>query len=102
VRKWYQEDWRFRIVVLRVGEQDRAEDCRLGFERGGAFECAYECPPGFCPKALLKVFPLMEAVRSGGDLRNLGGAGPAEIETVCPDGVVRFRLTGRLIASSDG
>ncbi len=100
MRKWYQEDWRFGIVVLRVGEQDRAEDCRLGLEPGDAFECAYECPPGFCPKALFKLFPLMEAVRSGGDLRNLGGTAPAEMETVCPDGVVRFRLTGELITSS--
>jgi uncharacterized repeat protein (TIGR04076 family) len=94
VKRWYQEEWRFRISVLRVGERDRAEECRLGFEPGDTFECAYECPASFCPKAMLKVFPLMEAVRSGGDLRNLGGAGPAEMELTCPDGVVRLRIVG--------
>ena len=35
----------------------------------------------------------MEAVRCGGDLRNLGGAGPQEITFLCPDGAVLFRLT---------
>jgi uncharacterized repeat protein (TIGR04076 family) len=98
VRKWYQEDWRFTLSVLRVGAQGRAEECRLGFEQGDTFECTYECPDGFCPKALMKVFPLMEAVRSGGDLRNLGGSGAAEMVFVCPDGVVQFRLVGERTA----
>jgi uncharacterized repeat protein (TIGR04076 family) len=101
MKRWYQEDWRFRISVLQVGNRDRAKDCRLGFEPGDTFECSYECPTGFCPKTLLKVFPLMEAVRSGGDLRNLGGSGPAEMEIICPDGVVRLRLMGEMTTPSD-
>ena len=44
---------------------------------------------------MLKVFPIFEAVRSGGDLRNLGGAGEHEMEIVCPDGVVKFRISAR-------
>ena len=39
-----------------------------------------------------KTFPLMEAVRSGGDLRNLGGCQSDAIEFDCPDGIVKFRL----------
>ena len=35
----------------------------------------------------------MEAVRSGGDLENLGGDGRYSKTIVCPDGCVIFRLT---------
>ena len=35
----------------------------------------------------------MEAVRSGGDLRNVGGSGKYTKDVVCPDGCVIFRLT---------
>jgi uncharacterized repeat protein (TIGR04076 family) len=99
MKDWYREEWLFRISVIQVGRRNEAEECRLGFEPGDAFGCAYECPPDFCPKALLKMFPLMEAVRSGGDLRNLGGSGTAEMETLCPDGVVKLRITGERIAT---
>ena len=34
----------------------------------------------------------MEAVRSGGDLENLGGDGRYTKQIVCPDGCVIFRL----------
>ena len=35
----------------------------------------------------------MEAVRSGGDLENLGGGSKYTKTIVCPDGCVIFRLT---------
>mgnify|MGYP000930995653 CR=1 FL=1 len=41
---------------------------------------------------MLKIFPLMEAARSGGDLRNLGGSDKHIMEFECPEGVVRFKL----------
>jgi len=34
----------------------------------------------------------MEAARSGGDLRNLGGSDKHIMEFECPEGVVRFKL----------
>jgi uncharacterized repeat protein (TIGR04076 family) len=94
MKKWYPEDWRFKIEVLRVGKENKAEECRLGLEPGDTFECAYETPGGFCPTSFIKIFPGMEAVRCGGDLRNLGGKDLGEITFVCPDGAVLFRLTG--------
>ncbi len=42
---------------------------------------------------IVGISPAMEAVRCGGDLRNLGGSGPQEITFLCPDGAVLFRLT---------
>jgi len=99
VNKWYAEEWRFAITVLHAtARPDGSPDCRVGLEPGDVFECTYECPAQFCPKALLKLFPLMEAVRSGGDLRNLGGNGPGQIEISCPDGAVQLQLVGERIA----
>ena len=41
------------------------------------------------------LYPLMEAIRSGGDLRNVGGSDKHVKDIVCPDGCVMFRLTAR-------
>lgn len=41
---------------------------------------------------MLKAFTIMEAIRSGGDLRNLGGDSDSTMNFCCPDGVVTFRL----------
>ena len=42
---------------------------------------------------MMILFPTMEAVRSGGDLENIGGDGKYSKNFVCPDGCVLFRLT---------
>lgn len=94
MKKWYPEDWSFRIEVIRVGEENRAEECRLGLEPGDTFECAYGTPMDLCPTSFIKMFPAMEVMRCGGDLRNLGGEGRTDITVLCPDGVVLFRLSG--------
>jgi uncharacterized repeat protein (TIGR04076 family) len=94
MKKWYPEEWRFRIDVARVGQANRAEECWLGLEPGDTFECEYETPAGFCPATLLKLFPVLEVIRCSGDLRELGGSGPCEATLLCPDGVVLFRVRG--------
>ena len=62
--------------------------------------CTYGCPVnadgyGICSKTMMTLYPLMEAVRSGGDLENLGGDGKYSKTIVCPDGCVMFRLTAK-------
>lgn len=47
---------------------------------------------GICSKAMLLMFPIMEAVRSGGIPERIGGSGPYTKDAVCPDGNVIFRL----------
>jgi hypothetical protein len=42
---------------------------------------------------MLLMFPIMESVRSGGDLKNIGGSGTYTKDLVCPDGCVLFRMT---------
>jgi hypothetical protein len=40
--RWYPEDWHFQIKVLKVGKENKAEECRLGLESGDTFLCDYE------------------------------------------------------------
>lgn len=47
------------------------------------------------------LFPLMEAVRSGGDLENVGGEGKYSKFVVCPDGCVMFRLTAKELGNEN-
>jgi len=64
------------------------------------YTCTYGCPVnqdghGICSKCMMVMFPIMEAVRSGGDLENIGGDGKYSKTVVCPDGCVMFRLTAK-------
>jgi uncharacterized repeat protein (TIGR04076 family) len=94
MKKWYDEDWRFKIEVVSVGKENKAEECRLGLEPGDSFECTFGTPAEFCPTSFIKIFPALEAVRCEGDLQYLGGSGPSEITFACPDGVVLFQVVG--------
>lgn len=47
------------------------------------------------------MFPIMEAVRSGGDLRNIGGDSKYSKTVVCPDGCVIFRMTARKLGNEN-
>lgn len=77
-----------------MGKENRAEEYRLGLEPGDTFESDYETPGGFCPTGFIKIFPIMEAVRCEGDLRYLGANSAHEMDIVCPDRAVRFRISG--------
>lgn len=93
MKHWFNEDILFRLTVLSVGNDNRTENhCRAGHETGDVYEFGYGCPKDFCQKSMIQLFPILEAARSGGDLRNLGGNKVNEKEFVCPDGVVRFKL----------
>ena len=101
-RGWLDEE----LVSRRLGVQNRSPavgtdnkptNCRMGYEPGDSFTCQYGCPEDFCSKSIMKVFPIFEAVRSEGDLRNLGGSGKHKIDIVCPDGVVKFRISAKRV-----
>ena len=89
MHKTIVEDWEFTVEVLSAGP------CRAGFEPGDTFTCQYECPAGFCPKTMGNLHALCEVARAGGDYQLLGGQSADQINFVCADGVVRFRLTAR-------
>lgn len=107
MKKWYEEEYGFTIEVIAVSHDNKTENhCRNGDEVGDVYHGTYDCPVnqcgrGLCQKSMMLLFPMLEAVRSGGDLRNIGGFSPTGHimdsplckEFVCPDGVVTYRLT---------
>lgn len=105
MKKWYDEEYRFHVEVTGYLRGDKPEGyCRNGEEIGDTYTCTYGCPvnregQGICSKTMLLLFPLMEAVRSGGDLENVGGSDPYTKEIVCPDGCVLFRLTAEKLGN---
>lgn len=98
MKKWYDEEYAFTITVVGYLRGDSPEHlCRNGEEIGDTYRCTYGCPvnaagQGICSKTMLLLFPLMEAIRSDGDLENVGGDGRYSKTVVCPDGCVIFRL----------
>ena len=81
MKKRYDEEYEFSIEVIGFVHGNRTERyCRNGEEIGDTYAFTYGCPVnregyGICSKTMMMLYPLMEAVRSGGDLENLGGDG---------------------------
>ena len=50
---------------------------------------------------MLLMFPIMEAVRSGGIPERIGGSGPCTKDAVCPDSNVIFRLKAARTGTED-
>lgn len=95
MKNWYKEEYPFKITVVSVVSDGKPENCRNGHKIGDTYSCEYGCPGGFCSKSISKLFPLMEAVRSGGDLSSfLAGASRHCGEFVCPGGVVTIQAGG--------
>lgn len=49
----------------------------------------------------MMMYPIMEAVRSGGDLENVGGDSKYSKVIMCPDGCVLFRLMAKLLENEN-
>ena len=107
MKKWYEEEFEFTVEVIGYLRGDQPERyCRNGEEIGDRYTCTYGCPVnaqgyGICSKTMLMLYPIMESLRSGGDLRNIGGDGPYEKTIVCPDGCVLFRLSAKPLGSEN-
>ena len=101
MKKWYAEEYEFEIEVTGFLRGDHTEHyCRNGEEIGDKYTCTYGCPVnkdgyGICSKTMMMLFPAMEAVRSGGDLVNIGGIERYVKDFVCPDGCVCFRMMAK-------
>ena len=46
MKKWYRECYGFKITVVSVGPDNRAEHCRNGHQPGDTYYCEYGCPDG--------------------------------------------------------
>lgn len=107
MKKWYDEEYEFEIEVIGFLRGNQTEGyCRNGEEVGDKYKCTYGCPinsegQGICSKLMMLLFPIMEAVRSGGNLTNIGGTDKYTKEIVCPDGCVMYRLTARKLGNEN-
>ncbi len=104
MKKWYDEEYEFTIEVTGFLRGDHTERyCRNGEEIGDKYTCTYvnEAGQGICSKVMMIMFPIMEAVRSGGDLENIGGDSQYSKDIVCPDGCVIFRLTAKKLGNEN-
>ncbi len=99
MNKWYDEEYEWTIEVTGFLRGDSTVNyCRNGEEIGDKYRCTYGCPvnedgQGICSKVMMMMFPIMEAVRSGGDLEYIGGSSKYSKDIVCPDGCVLFKMT---------
>ena len=107
MKKWYAEEYEFEIEVEGFLRGEKTERyCRNGEEIGDRYTCTYGCPvneagQGICSKVMMVMFPVMEAIRSGGDLENIGGDGRYSKRIVCPDGCVLFHLTAKPLGNEN-
>lgn len=107
MKKWYDEEYEFTIEVIGFLRGNKTERyCRNGEEIGDKYTCTYGCPVnengyGICSKVMMIAFPVMEAVRSGGDLRNIGGSDECVKDIVCPDGCVVFRVFAKKLGNEN-
>ena len=107
MKKWYAEEYEFEIeVTALLGSNETERHCRNGEEVGDKYSCTYGCPvnqngQGICSKVMMIMFPLMDAVRSGGNLENLGGCSQYSKEVVCPDGCVIFKLSAKKLGNEN-
>lgn len=80
MKKWYDEEHEFEIEATGFLRGNSTENyCRNGEEIGDKYFCTYDRPVnaqgyGICSKVITAIFPIMEAVRSGGDLTNIVGS----------------------------
>lgn len=101
MKKWYEEEYEWKIEVIGFLQGTTTEQyCRNGEEISDCYSCTYGCPvnakgEGICSKTMLLLFPIMEAVRSGGDLQAIGGRNRYTKRIVCPDGCVIFEISAK-------
>lgn len=107
MKKWYDEEYEWEIEVIGFLRGNSTEHyCRNGEEIGDKYTCTYGCPvnadgQGICSKTMMIMFPIMEAVRSGGDLENIGVTSKYSKDIVCPDSCVMFRLTSKKLGNEN-
>jgi TIGR04076 family protein len=107
MKKWYDEEYEFEIEVAGFIHSNHTEEfCRNGEEIGDKYTCTYGCPvnsdgQGICSKVMMIMFPVMEAIRSGGDLEYIGGTSQYCKEIVCPDGCIIFKLTAKNLGNTN-
>ena len=108
MKKWYDEEyeWEIEVIGFNKDNDETVRFCRNGEQIGDTYTCTYGCPVnaqgyGICSKTMTLLFPIMEAVRSGGNLLNIGGDSEYSKVVMCPDGCVLFRITAKKLENEN-
>lgn len=108
LKKWYDKEYEWEIEVIGFNKDNEKTErfCRNGEEIGDKYTCTYGCPvnsqgQGICSKVMMMFYPIMEAVRSDGNLENIGGDSKYSKVVMCPDGCVLFRITAKPLGNKN-
>ena len=108
MKKWFDEEyeWEIEVIGFNKDNDETVRFCRNGEQIGDKYSCTYGCPVnaqgyGICSKTMTLLFPIMEAVRSGGNLINIGGDSEYSKVVMCPDGCVLFRITAKKLENEN-
>ena len=89
------DEMKFQLEVIEVDDRglpiNRA--CRAAHRKGQRWSFDWHTPSGLCGEVYAGLYPLLVALRVGGDMRELGSTEPNRRVYTCPSRVVRFRLS---------
>ena len=88
MKKWVTEDWLFELTAI----EGKAQNCRLGIEKGDKFVFSYGCPEGICPRVMTELFTWCEVIRCGGNFTYRGLPEKHEMNLSCPCRSIKFHL----------
>jgi uncharacterized repeat protein (TIGR04076 family) len=92
MKDWYEENVSFKVRVLEVQPDGKAERCRAGHEPGDTYEFQYRTPEGLCGEAFHKLWPVLHSLQVKGDFRKYGSDQPNAVRVWCPSCVVGFEV----------
>lgn len=85
----------FRLEVISVNDRGLPPErvCRAGHSLGQRWNLGWNTPEGLCGEVYVSIYPLLFALRTGGDVRRLGSSSPGQRIYTCPSRVVTFLLS---------
>jgi uncharacterized repeat protein (TIGR04076 family) len=88
--KLWKEPVRFEVEIVEV-----ASACRAEHEKGQKFTFDWNTPQGICGESFVGMYPVLFALRVGGDMQMLGSPDKNTRVYTCPSRVVKFRIAAR-------
>jgi uncharacterized repeat protein (TIGR04076 family) len=92
----WQEPVQYNISVIKEGA------CRAAHHVGETFEFAWKTPAGMCPESFVGMYPLLEALRVLGDMRELGSPQRNRRVYTCPSRVIQFQIEANYLCNLCG
>ncbi|MBU7024413.1 MAG: TIGR04076 family protein [Theionarchaea archaeon] len=88
--KLWREPVKFEVEIVEV-----ASACRAEHKKGQTFTFDWNTPQGVCGESFVGMYPLLFALRVGGDMQMLGSPDKNMRVYTCPSRVVKFKIAAR-------